>query len=482
MKAGKKNTKETTDKITKFPVEATETELFDDEIDELLKEELMREADELEARLNNDPKLVGVGASDDLFAKIVSSLKAQGIWEEDEPQSENAKQKESDEMEGAETEREKQDREKVCQEESDEEKDARELQCVTEKERAAQKETRTKKEKTRTEQEETKTKKEKARTEQEEAKTKTEKARTEQEETKTKTEKARMEQEKTRTKKERDEKTEKTEKTEGQELSAENAAEHIEKKLEKDRTEKYTEKSAVEASDQEQDTQQAIYAQLSDDDRRAMEYGYQMQQRDAQKKVRQKKRRKTAKRAGITAAALVAVFGVSMTSDANRKYVLEAWNTVVGSLGMRTGVNYLEDEPVYVGDTREEEAREEIREKLNIQPVRFDYLPEGWKFESYEIDEEAFCAMLFYSNGNNWLNVYMYKNQNENVMYNQFDGSTELLQNIQTIQNRQIEIYRNGDGEEEGYTLVFNNEEIHYYCNVRLAYKEVEKIAENIEI
>ena len=54
--------------------------------------------------------------------------------------------------------------------------------------------------------------------------------------------------------------------------------------------------------------------------------------KDAEKKFAEK-RRKIVKRAGITAAALVAVFGVSMTSDANRRYVLEAWNTVAGSLG-----------------------------------------------------------------------------------------------------------------------------------------------------
>lgn len=58
--------------------------LEDAELDALLEEELKREADELEARLNSDPKLIGVGASDDLFAKIVGSLKEQGVWEEDE--------------------------------------------------------------------------------------------------------------------------------------------------------------------------------------------------------------------------------------------------------------------------------------------------------------------------------------------------------------------------------------------------------------
>lgn len=55
-------------------------------LDDLLRREIMREADELEEKLNNDPSLAGVGASDDLFNVIVGKLKEQGIWEEDEEQ------------------------------------------------------------------------------------------------------------------------------------------------------------------------------------------------------------------------------------------------------------------------------------------------------------------------------------------------------------------------------------------------------------
>ena len=85
MKAGKKKNRNAAEKITKFPLGPSGMEdLEDTELDALLEEELKREADELEARLNSDPKLIGVGASDDLFAKIVGSLKEQGVWVEDE--------------------------------------------------------------------------------------------------------------------------------------------------------------------------------------------------------------------------------------------------------------------------------------------------------------------------------------------------------------------------------------------------------------
>ena len=79
------------------------------------------------------------------------------------------------------------------------------------------------------------------------------------------------------------------------------------------------------------------------------------------------------------------------------------------------------------------------------------------------------------------MTIYMYKNKSENVMYNQFDGDVELLQTLQTAQNIDIEIYKNGINE-EGYTLAFHDEEGYYYCNVRLSYDEVKKIAMNIKL
>ena len=63
-------------------------EPMDLEMDVLLQEELMREADELEAKLNSDPSLIGTGASDDLFVKIVEELKEKGIWEEGQDDAE----------------------------------------------------------------------------------------------------------------------------------------------------------------------------------------------------------------------------------------------------------------------------------------------------------------------------------------------------------------------------------------------------------
>lgn len=461
MKAGKKKNRNTAEKITKFPLGPSGMEdLEDTELDALLEEELKREADELEARLNSDPKLIGVGASDDLFAKIVGSLKEQGVWEEDEKAvkaqedeagEEDAEKSEKTKEEVQETEAEYENGKSSAGEKIEPEKEAAkrakrmEQQSVV----AAEKTDRVVEVNTGSPAE----KKE---------------AKAAEEKTKKRIEKNIEENTEENTAASADENTQKIRKIESNETEEKNATENVAFSDDKERE---TKSGSEEA-----------YSQLSEADRRAMEYGYQMQQKDAEKKVRRKKRRKIAKRAGITAAALVAVFGVSMTSDANRKYVLEAWNTVAGSLGMKTEISYLDEAVNYVESTEEEKAQEDIFQKLNIKTIKFGYLPEKWNFISYNVDEKAFCAVMFYSNNDFWMTIYMYKNKSENVMYNQFDGDVELLQTLQTAQNIDIEIYKNGINEEEGYTLAFHDEEGYYYCNVRLSYDEVKKIAMNIKL
>ena len=110
--------------------------------------------------------------------------------------------------------------------------------------------------------------------------------------------------------------------------------------------------------------------------------------------MRRKKRRKIAKRAGITAAALVAVLG---EYDERRRSEVCAGGVEYGGGKSRdeNGVNYLEEDPIRLGDTEEERAQEDVREKLKIRPVKFDYLPEGWNFSSYEINKEADFGIFF---------------------------------------------------------------------------------------
>lgn len=453
MKAGKKKNRNTAEKITKFPLGPSGMEdLEDTELDALLEEELKREADELEARLNSDPKLIGVGASDDLFAKIVGSLKEQGVWEEDEKavkaQEDEAGEEDAEKSgktkdEVQETEAEYKNGKSGAGEKIEPEKEAAERAKRMEQQSAAaaEKADRAVKENTGSPAE----KKE---------------AKAAEEKTKKRIEKNIEEN--------TEENTQKIRKIESNETEEKNATENVAFLDDKERETKAGSEEA--------------YSQLSEADRRAMEYGYQMQQKDAEKKVRRKKRRKIAKRAGITAAALVAVFGVSMTSDANRRYVLEAWNTVAEKVGMRTGVNYLEEDPIRLGDTEEERAQEDVREKLKIRPVKFDYLPEGWNFSSYEINKEADFGIFFYTNGEHWFSVYMKKNASNNVPYYQMDGEEGVIEIVENSQNIKIQLQKTQNENKEMYSASFQEDDASYYCNGDVAYEEMKKVAKYLII
>lgn len=461
MKAGKKKNRNTAEKITKFPLGPSGMEdLEDTELDALLEEELKREADELEARLNSDPKLIGVGASDDLFAKIVGSLKEQGVWEEDEKavkvQEDEAGEEDAEKSgktkdEVQETEAEYENEKSGAGEKIEPEKEATERAKRMEQQSAAAAEKTDRVVEVNTG----------SPAEKKEAKAAEEK-------TKKRIEKNIGENTEENTAASADGNTQKIRKIESNEAEEKNATENVAFSDDKERE---TKSGSEEA-----------YSQLSEADRRAMEYGYQMQQKDAEKKVRRKKRRKLAKRAGITAAALVAVFGVSMTSDANRRYVLEAWNTVAEKVGMRTGVNYLEEDPIRLGDTEEERAQEDVREKLKIRPVKFDYLPEGWNFSSYEINKEADFGIFFYTNGEHWFSVYMKKNASNNVSYYQMDGEEGVIEIVENSQNIKIQLQKTQNENKEMYSASFQEDDASYYCNGDVAYEEMKKVAKYLII
>ena len=461
MKAGKKKNRNTAEKITKFPLGPSGMEdLEDTELDALLEEELKREADELEARLNSDPKLIGVGASDDLFAKIVGSLKEQGVWEEDEKavkaQEDEAGEEDAEKSgktkdEVQETEAEYENEKSGAGEKIEPEKEATERAKRMEQQSAVAAE-----------------KTDRAVKENAGSPAENKEAKAAEEKTKKEIEKNIEENTEENTAASADGNTQKIRKIESNEAEEKNATENV-----------------VFSDDKERETKsgsEEAYSQLSEADRRAMEYGYQMQQKDAEKKVRRKKRRKLAKRAGITAAALVAVFGVSMTSDANRRYVLEAWNTVAEKVGMRTEVNYLEEDPVRLGDTEEERAQEDVREKLKIRPVKFDYLPEGWNFSSYEINKEADFGIFFYTNGEHWFSVYMKKNASNNVSYYQLDGEEGVIEIVENSQNIKIQLQKTQNENKEMYSASFQEDDASYYCNGDVAYEEMKKVAKYLII
>lgn len=105
---------------------------------------------------------------------------------------------------------------------------------------------------------------------------------------------------------------------------------------------------------------------------------------------------------GMTAAAVITcfgLFGVSMSTQGGRSYVMDKANEVLGD-EKNTEIENGEDRLI---TDRTEEARNEIEEKLQVEVPDFLYLPDRMDFDSYEIDEAAQSVYMKYKNDESYM-------------------------------------------------------------------------------
>lgn len=106
---------------------------------------------------------------------------------------------------------------------------------------------------------------------------------------------------------------------------------------------------------------------------------------------------------GMTAAAVITcfgLFGVSMSTQGGRSYVMDKTNEVLGD-EKNTEIENSQDR--LISDRTEEEARNEIEEKLQVEVPDFLYLPDRMDFDSYEIDEAAQSVYMKYKNDESYM-------------------------------------------------------------------------------
>ena len=106
---------------------------------------------------------------------------------------------------------------------------------------------------------------------------------------------------------------------------------------------------------------------------------------------------------GMTAAAVIScfgLFGVSMSTQGGRSYVMDKANEVLGD-EKNTEIENSQDR--LISDRTEEEARSEIEEKLQMEVPQFFYLPSRMEFDSYEIDDVAQSVYIRYYNGEDYM-------------------------------------------------------------------------------
>ncbi|RGY04935.1 DUF4367 domain-containing protein, partial [Blautia obeum] len=110
--------------------------------------------------------------------------------------------------------------------------------------------------------------------------------------------------------------------------------------------------------------------------------------------------------AGIAGLCLICVFAASMSSEANRKYLVNSVRILSGNDSQFISYN---DDSNENASTKESDAIADIEEKLGVKMPEFYYRPYGMEFYKYELNDENFYARIEYEYKDNILFFYVDK-------------------------------------------------------------------------
>lgn len=190
-------------------------------------------------------------------------------------------------------------------------------------------------------------------------------------------------------------------------------------------------------------------------------------------------RKRVARWASVAAAVLIGVFGISMTSEANRAYIMREMNELFGN-DVNTKVNNNE---VVESDRTESYAYEQIENTLGIKMPEFFYTPDKLEYQTYSLDEEAGAGILQYSYGEQAIFLTVFLNENKASVLNQNDSGI-LIGTFQNdfIPELKITLWKIEEKEDKMpmYTLKWEYKNTYYEFFGEIEEKEMENIAKNL--
>ena len=185
---------------------------------------------------------------------------------------------------------------------------------------------------------------------------------------------------------------------------------------------------------------------------------------------------------GMTAAAVITcfgLFGVSMSTQGDRSYVMDKANEVLGD-EKNTEIENSQDR--LISDRTEEKARSEIEEKLQMEVPHFFYLPNRMNFDSYEIDETAQSVYIRYYNGVDYMYFIIQANYSDSSgLYRNDEGVCLGIAECE-MSNIEPELWKiqNGESENSTYLVQWEYKNSYYRISGKITEEEMRKIVKDI--
>ncbi len=179
--------------------------------------------------------------------------------------------------------------------------------------------------------------------------------------------------------------------------------------------------------------QEDLYANMSEEDKKALEIGRRIMEEEAKEEFRVKivrKKRRFRMYIGL-AAALVLAMAVGVTSLGGPERIIRMLTQMVGD---REVVQVDSSDDNIVVEENEEAAYQEISDEFGIEPVRIMVGPEGMQFKHVEIDKKLGLAEVSYD----------YKGENVKYLINASFSGTSWGIDVEDEKMNQYEIEKNG--------------------------------------
>lgn len=186
-------------------------------------------------------------------------------------------------------------------------------------------------------------------------------------------------------------------------------------------------------------------------------------------------RSRAAKAACICLVAGVAVFGLSMTGEANRLLLMQTVNTVLGT-GDLMNVNNDEDRAASAGS--EDEARQKIEAALQAEIPDFLYLPEGMKFTGYQLLPEVGYGVLEYTCSYGYIYLEISNSISDMSLGNMKELEKEESEEIETLSGNLKVVIK--DVEDKQHAAFWEYRNVGYSMGGEVPTEELKNILKNI--
>lgn len=226
-----------------------------------------------------------------------------------------------------------------------------------------------------------------------------------------------------------------------------------------------------------------LYAELSEEDWRALELGRKLMEQEVHEEFRVKALKKKRKKRRLmyvgVAAVLVMVLGIGVTSMGGAERIIKMVTQMVGGREVQK-INSSENNLV-IAEEREEEAYQRIYEEFGVEPVRIIYKAGKMKFIKMDFQEEIRMAELYYEY-NDISMIYLI-----NASYSDdslgIDTDDEILETVEKyIKGCKMEIkeYRVTGKRTKKYSASFEYNGLEYFIVAETGEEDFYKILENL--